>query len=332
MLRRGLALLWLAAIASCSGSSSGTTDVVELGDVAPGEVVGLTAVESDDGRFADVADRLDGTIRRLDIDDPNAGFTTLATIPVGTDGAQRGLLGQVIIDEVRYAAWTQPETLELVIGEVVGDVVGDVVGGAQTRIVWSGGRAGDGAIGGALGEIDGQILLGLGRNTSWDAETNAGGALLVIDPAGSADQNGIPLSVGYTNPWAFTVTQSGEVWVADNAAGPDPDNTDVDDIERIGRGDLVSNRNDLSQIDGPGRAPTSMVELPDGRIGICGFLDNELRAYEAIGIDTVAGERTTLDRAGQIMPCNLGVAVYSDGTVITLAQTESGESLQIRRP
>lgn len=322
MFRRCVALFALAAVASCSGDDSGAIDIVDLGDVGPGEVVGLTAVESEVGRFADVIDRLDGTIRRIDIDDPDAGFTILATIPVSTDGAQRGLLGQVVIGDVRYAAWTQPDTLELVVGEVVDD--------APARIIWSGGRAGAGAIGGVLSELDGRILLGLGRNTGWDAETNAGGALLVIDTAGTADQDGVPLSVGYTNPWAFTITESGDVWVADNAAGPDPDDAGVDDIERIGRGDLVTNRNDIPRIDDLGRAPTSMVELPDGRIGICGFLDNQLRAYEVT--DTDAGERTRLERAGTIMPCNLGAAVYSDGTIVTLAQADSGETLQIRRP
>ncbi|MFT4656303.1 MAG: hypothetical protein ACI8V4_000464 [Ilumatobacter sp.] len=254
----------------------------------------MTAVESDDGRFADVADPLDGTIRRLDIDDPNAWFTTPATIPVGTDGAQRGPLGQVIIDDVRYATWTQPETLELVVGKVVGDVVSD----AQTLIVWSGGRAGDGAIGGALGELDGQILLGLGRNIGWEAETDAGGALLVIDPASNANQNVIPLSVGYINPWAFTVTQSGEVWVADN--------TDVDDIERLGRGDPISNCNNPSQIGGPGRAATLVIELRDRRIGICGFLDNELRATKrSASTPSLASERRSTAPA-RLCPATLG--------------------------
>ena len=73
-----------------------------------------------------------------------------------------------------------------------------------------------------------------------------------------------------------------------------------------------------------------MVELPDGRIGICGFLDNELRAYEVV--DSDAGEATELERAGTIMPCNLGVAVFDDGTIVTLAQTDTGETLQILRP
>ena len=50
----------------------------------------------------------------------------------------------------------------------------------------------------------------------------------------------------------------------------------------------------MDEVDWPGRAPAAMVELPDGRIGICGFLDNELRAYDIVD--------NTLERAGTIMP------------------------------
>jgi hypothetical protein len=181
-----------------------------------------------------------------------------------------------------------------------------------------------------LDELDGRILIGVGRNTGWDAETGVGGAILSIDPDGSPDDTGTELAVGFTNPWAFTVTESGEVWFADNAAGPDPDDPDVDDRERIGRADLVHDRNDVPRITEPGRAPTSMIELTDGRFGICGFLDNELRAYEIV--DTDAGERTALERAGTIMPCLTGAAIFADGTIVTAAQTESGEALLVLRP
>ncbi len=313
-------------LAACGGDGPSEPEVLlDFGDAAPGTNVALIAVDGPDGRTAEWIDRLDGTIHRIDIDDP-AEPETIATIAVGTDGEQRGLLGQTLIDGRRYAAWTKPPGF-------LGDfeiVVGEVVDGGEGDIVWSGGQASGGAIGGVLDEYDGKILLGLGRNTGWDAETMVGGAMLLIDPAGPSDQPGEALSVGYTNPWAFTVTDAGALWFADNAAGPDPDDPSVDDIERVGRGDLVADRNDVPRITDPSRAPTSMAELPDGRIGICGFLDNELRAYEVV--DTDAGEQTGLERAGTIMACNLGVAVFDDGTIVTLAQGADGETLQILRP
>ena len=314
------------ALAACSDDDTSEPEVFfEFDDTSPGDIVGLIAVDGPDGRTIEWIDRLDGTIHRLDIDEP-ADPETVATIPVGIDGEQRGLLGQVLIDERRFAAWTRP-------ADAAGDfeiVVGEVVDGGPGDIVFSGGRAGGGAIGGVLDELDGRVLLGLGRNTEWDADSGVGGALLSIDPDGSIGDAVAELAVGFTNPWAFTVTAAGEVWFADNAAGPDPDDPAVDDIERFGRADRVDDRNDVPRSSEPGRAPTSMVELPDGRIGICGFLDNELRAYEAV--DTDLGERTGLERAGTIMPCNLGVAVFDDGTIVTIAQSDTGETLQILRP
>lgn len=321
----------LGLVACTSDGPSEPTVLLELPDARPGDVVGLIPVETDDRRTIEWLDRIDGTIRSLDIDDADATPELVATINVGTDGEQRGLLGQVIVDDRRFASWTQPAT-------ATGDfeiVVGEVVNGGSGDIVWSGGRAGGGAIGGVLDELDGEILLGLGRNTAWDADTGAGGAFLAISPDASPADDGRPLSVGYTNPWAFTVTESGQLWFADNAAGPDPDDPSIDDIERIGRGDLIANRNELERITEPGRAPSAMVELADGRIGICGFLDNELRAYEIVEpVDDAADgdEPTALERAGTIMPCLTGAAVFSDGTIVTAGQGTDGETLQILRP
>jgi len=310
-----LALAATLALAACGSDKAASVRIVPLGEAGPGESVGLLATEADGTRYVEWLDRLDGTILRLDIDS-DAPIETVASLPVGTDGEQRGLLGQVTIDGRRFLSWTQPETFELVVGELLPD-------GSQ-RIVWSAGAAGGGAIGGVLGQRDGQIVLGLGRNTEWDAESGTGGAILLIDPDGTPDQQAEELSVGYTNPWAFTATADGSVWVADNAAGPDPDDESRDDVERIGRADLQPDRNEMDEVDWPGRAPAAMVELPDGRIGICGFLDNELRAYD------IADD--TLERAGTIMPCLTGAAVFDDGTVATIAQTDTGMALHLLNP
>ena len=209
-------------------------------------------------------------------------------------------------------------------------VVGELLDDGSTHIVWNAGPSSDGAIGGVLAQRDDQILIGVGRNTGWDTTTKVGGAILTIDPDGPPTQAGTALSVGYTNPWAFVVTLAGDVWVADNASGPDPDDESRDDVERIGRADLVDDRNDMAEVVGAGRAPTAMVELSDGRLGICGFLDNEMHAFEVV--DTDAGPRTALERAGTIMPCLTGAAVFADGTIVTATQDSTGNTLQIRRP
>ncbi|MEP4651786.1 MAG: hypothetical protein ABJ314_16485, partial [Ilumatobacter sp.] len=173
----------MSTLAACGGDGPSEPEVLlDFGDEAPGTNVALIAVEGPDGRTAEWIDRLDGTIQRIDIDEPGDP-ETVATIEVGTDGEQRGLLGQTLIDGRRYAAWTKPAGL-------LGDfeiVVGEVVDGGEGEIVWSGGAASGGAIGGVLDQYDGRILLGLGRNTGWDAETMVGGAMLLIDPTGPPD-------------------------------------------------------------------------------------------------------------------------------------------------
>jgi hypothetical protein len=310
-----LALAATLALAACGSDDAESVSIVPLGDAAPGASVGLLATEVDGTRYVEWLDRLARTILRLDIDS-DVTIETVASLPVGTDGEQRGLRGQVTIDGRRFLSWTQPDTFELVVGELLPD-------GSQ-RIVWSAGEAGGDAIGGVLDQRDGQILLGLGRNTEWDAAGGVGGAILLIDPDGTPDQQADELSVGYTNPWAFAATGNGSIWVADNAAGPDPDDESRDNVERIGRADLEPDRNEMREVNWPGRAPAAMVKLPDGRIGICGFLDNELRAYDIVD--------DTLERAGTIIPCLTGAAVFADGTVATIAQTDTGMALHLLRP
>ncbi len=129
----------------------------------------------------------------LDADD----IETLATIEVGIEGEQRGLLGHTVIDGVRYAAWTDPDTFDLLVGEVGPDGV--------ERVVWDGGGTAGGAVGGHLeAGGDGQLILGIGQLTDW-ARTNGSGALVQLDPDGPADQEPVIVSDGYVNPFAFAV-------------------------------------------------------------------------------------------------------------------------------
>ena len=138
-----LALAGTLALAACGGDDAESIRVVPLGEAGPGDSVSLLASASNGTRYVEWLDQLAGTILRLDIDGSDASIETVASLPVGTDGEQRGLLGQVVIDGRRFVSSTQPDTFELVVGELLPD--------DSQRIVWSAGEAGGGAIGGVLG-------------------------------------------------------------------------------------------------------------------------------------------------------------------------------------
>lgn len=334
----------LGAMTAAAAFTAGCADdapprpetLLELPDAAPGEIVGLVANESDG--TIEWIHRTDGTIHALRLDDGRADGdpAQIAMIDVATEGAQRGLLGQVLIDQRRFAAWTEPERLDLVVGEVRHN--------EPARIIWSAGESGSGAIGGTLARLDGKILIGVGRNTAFDAETDTDGAILSLDADRTDGQDPGVISDGYTNPWAFAVVRSPEgateIWVADNAAGSDPADADTDDLERIGRADLVADRQNMTRTGTPDRAPSSMIGLPDGRLGICGFLDDEMLGYEIVDGDdidppnpaTVELARSEVVRTDVVMPCLTSAAVFDDGTMVTVALGDPGLRLVILRP
>ena len=219
---------------------------------------------------------------------------------MSTEGEQRGLLGHAVIDGIRYAAWTEPDTNHLLVGEVGADT-------SDVRVVWDGGRTAGGAVGGHLeASADGQLILGIGQLTDWAKADDRGGAMVQLDPAGPPDQEPVVLSDGYTNPFAFAVLDGDELWVADNAVG--------DDVERIGRGDLEARDRHIATGRAP-RAPSAMVALDDGRLGVCGFLDGRLLAWRT-------------DDAGYsdgLGPCLTGAATLPDGRIVTAAANPGGD-------
>ena len=251
----------------------------------------------DDTTVVEWIDRRAGTIHSIDVDDPGT-ITLLATVDVGTDGEQRGLLGHTVIDAVRYAAWTDPDSEHLLVGALTNDEPATV-----ERIVWDAGGTDGGAVGGHLDATpDGRLLLGIGQLTDW-ARAHGSGALLTLDPAGPADQEPVVLSDGYTNPFALEVIGD-VVWVSDNAVG--------DDTERTGSIDLAAgsarvDRADLDVTGGDPRAPSAVVAIGAGGVAVCGFLDAQLRPWST-------------DPAGYgdaIGPCLTGAAQLADGTVVT---------------
>jgi hypothetical protein len=306
---RGLVTLLLPAailsINACGSDDPASADDVVLVDLAetfpelaPGDVIALRS-PSGDTASVEWIERRTGRIQRLALtgraDAGAAGdaIETIATIEVGTDGEQRGLLGHTEIDGVRYVAYTEPEDNRL--------VVAALVDGAVDRIVWDAGGTAGGAVGGHLDVLDGHLVLGIGQLTDW-AKANGSGAMVRLDPAGPSDQEPEILSTGYTNPFAFS-TDQGRLWVADNAVG--------DDVEHIGRGDLAD-RDDHTTTGVAPRAPSAVVPLTDGRLGICGFLDGQLLTW------------STEDPSGYgdaLGPCLTGATALADGTIVTATDT-----------
>ncbi len=242
------------------------------------------------------ADRLTGVVRlQRTTGDP---ATDSARVAVGTEGEQRGLLGVVELDHHVYAAWTEPVSLRLVVGELT----------PQRRLVWSGTDTQTKAIGGHLEVRNGKLLIGLGELTGW-AKQHGSGALVTLDPLGPPEQQPVVLTDGWHNPFAFVVSADGVVWVADNA----PDGG----AERIGRGDVAGQTVELP---GPQRAPAAIAIFADGQLGVCGFLDGELRRYEV-----VAGDRLTVERRGTVTTgCRTGLAIATTGGSDTIAVIGDG--------
>jgi len=282
-----------------SGGASVRT-VIELPDSQPGDVIALRPADGESS-VVEWIDRRNGTIRSIDVavaDPSSDDIVVLASLEVGTDGEQRGLLGHTVIDGVRYAAWTDSDTDHLLVG-----ALGDGAPATIDRIIWDAGGTAGGAVGGHLDVTpDGQLVLGIGQLTDW-AKDHGSGAMLGLDPAGPPDQDPVVLSDGYTNPFAFAVVAD-QLWVADNAVD--------DDTERTGSFDLTdpSGRLDRSDLDATGsspRAPSAVIAVPGGDVAVCGFLDSELRRWstDPPGYGDVLG------------PCLTGAAALPDGTIVT---------------
>lgn len=325
----------LTALAACADSPSEST-LATFPDSPPGAIVALRAA----GDRVEYADRLTGELWSLPTTPSSipphtaptedavtgaegaTGVELLATVPVSTEGEQRGFLGHTMIGGRRFAAWTEPETFRLIVGEITS--------GSVDRIVWVGTGTQSTAIGGHLDTLEGQLVLGLGSLTDW-AIDHGSGALVTLDPDGPPDQQPAILSDGWNNPFAFIV-DGDAVWVADNS----PDGSDLPPAERaperIGRADIA--RHTPTDLPLPQRAASALVVLPDGRLGVCGFLDGEMWAYDvspdAADDRDAAGD---ISRAGTIGPCLTGAALLADGSVITASTDDDGAStLLLRTP
>jgi hypothetical protein len=246
----------------------------------------------DDGGLL-YGERLSGRIREVEASG-NLRQEPVANVEVSTDG-QRGLLGVAVDGDGRvFAAWTRPD-LRLVVGQVA---PGD------PRLLWLGPQTSDVANGGhiAFGP-DGRLVIGVGdlRDPELVSDPSApNGKLLALDPQGSEDQQPEVLSAGWNNPFAFTFTLGGELWVADNSPGSGP--------ERIARGDQSDPA--ITELEGQA-APSGLAAQAGARLLVCGYVSRTLQAFviEADGTVSPDGEPLATD-------CSLAVSVLADERVV----------------
>lgn len=301
------ALVVAAAIAA--GCSGGDADAGGGSDGAAVDLDGLAAgalAATPDGGFL-VADRLRGVIVAVDAQGV-VGARPVATVAVDPDAeGQRGLVGVVATGDEVYAAWTRASDDRLVVGQVAP---------SPERIVWLGPPSTDLANGGHLQvAADGRLLVGIGdlqdpASTPDPATPN--GKLLLLDPSGPAEQVPAVVSAGWNNPYGFVVTSEGAVWVADNAPG--------ERAERLGRGDDPAGA-PVDVVDLPGRrAPSVLVELRPGVLGLCGFLDGTLVAVDVMGPEPVVDTEVLADG------CRTGAVVLAGGRRVAVSD---GEALRI---
>jgi hypothetical protein len=107
----------------------------------------------------------------------------------------------------------------------------------------------------------------------------------------------VVVSDGWNNPFAFVVADDGTILVADNTAAGGTER-----LAAIGDGVMVT------ELPAPERAPSAIAVLDDGRIGVCGFLDGELRAYELA--------EDGFERAGTPGDCLTAATVTASGRTI----------------
>ncbi len=274
-------------------------DIAAMSQLATGEIV--------------AGDRKTGTIYKFSLVDPEP--LTIGRLPVSSDG-QRGLLGLTVLDGDRiFVAWTRPDE-QLVVAEIPAgpDESGEP---AEPRLVWSGFVSSTGANGGHLELLpDGRLVLGVGtlrRSALIDDPDVVNGKMLAIEPDGDPDQVPEILSSGWKNPFAFVVTDVGELWVADN----EPEDGSS---ERIGRGDTP----DAPLVDVVDQlAPSALIELGPKKLGVCSFITGELRSISLFDDGFGSGQPGPALASG----CRTAALVIDDDWILLSDQ----ESLQLQR-
>lgn len=242
------------------------------------------------------AERTTGRVVEVDA---RGSVRPFAIVPdrLRTDG-QRGLLGLAVREvdgqTLVYASWTRADDDRLVVGALAG---------SGTRLVWEGPTSADLANGGTLVFRGDRLLIGIGELQdpgAVDDPRTPNGKVLALDPLGPPGQVPGVVAGGWHNPFALTVAGD-DVWLADNAPGPEPER-----LARIAPDGTVA----VVELVGK-RAPSSLAVLSDGDLALCGFVSG---VVERIRVPA-SGPASPEGEVGP--PCATGVAVLSDGSVVT---------------
>ncbi len=263
-------------------------------------------VSTGDGGFL-YAERLTGRIRRV------SAAGRLAPRPAGrvsvaTDG-QRGLLGLAVDAQARiFAAWTDAASGTIRVGQVAP---------GAARLVWQGPQSADRANGGHI-ELapDGRIVIGIGdllhRPLVADPAT-PNGKLLALDPDAGPGQVPAVISGGWNNPFAFTFTPGGQLWVADNTGKRGP--------ERLARGDVGGKPTSITALPRE-TAPSGITAVSDDELLVCGFVSRTLTRWNVTADGTAkrAGARLTTDCSLQVIVVGRRIVYSNESSIRRLAR------------
>ncbi len=261
-----------------------------------------------DGGFL-YAERLTGAVRRVDAQGHLQAEPVTSVAVRGSADDQRGLLGLTRTPDGRlFAAWTRADDGRIVVGELYpSSSSSSSSSAAAPRLAWVGPVSASLANGGHLDATPGgQLVIGIGdllEDRALDLDPRVPNRkLLSLDADGPPTQSPHVVSVGWNNPFGFTVTPSGEIWAGDN--------TGADGPERIGRGDEPARL--ATPLGGPGAdeiVPSAVVALGPDRLGLCSYRGGDLREISiATGRAVPTGRRLAT-------PCQTGAATLADGRV-----------------
>jgi hypothetical protein len=250
------------------------------------------------------AERRTGLIRHVD------ATGRLAADPVGrvsvSTGGQRGLLGIATGPGGQiFAAFTEATPGRAIVVEEVAP---------EARRIWSGPPSASLANGGHLlyDAARGRLVVGigdLGRRVRVADPDAPNGKLLLLDPAAEPTQRPSVLSSGWNNPFAFTLTESGRLWVADNVPG--------DRGERLARGDVDGRPTHVTRMP-TGTVPAAIASPRRDLLIVCSFARGRSLAYRI-----VRGRARRSDGFGDDARCRTGVARQEPTRGLWLADEHS---------